>query len=49
MPPGLKFGPALLLPRFKVVKKPRKKVTSRAKAEKTRKNQREGREAEKEG
>ena len=46
MPPGLKFGPDLLLPSFKVVKKPRKKVTSRAKAEKTRKNQREGREAE---
>ena len=46
MPPGLKFGPALLLPRFKVVKKPRKKVTSRAKAERTRQNQREDRQAE---
>ena len=46
MPPGLNFGSDLQLPRFKVVKKPRKKVTSRAKAEKTRKNQREDREAE---
>ena len=46
MPPGLKFGPDLLLPSFKVVKKPRKKVTSRAKAERTRQNQREDRQAE---